>query len=159
MSAETRTSTAPVTFLYFVARKEHMDDNVIDTFNSELGMLKTVTDSIPVGLCYIHKRKFLWVNKFMLKLTGYTQRELLGAYTRMIYESDEEYERMEKMLSTTLNGVITNVVCKNGKKVKVMIHAISNTPLYGNIDFNLPIVKTFSVIPDEIADLIIKGCS
>jgi PAS domain S-box-containing protein len=131
-----------------------------DTLNSELGMLRTITDKLPIGLCYVHLREFLWVNQFMLDLTGYTQGELLGTKTRRIYESDTEYERIEKLLTTAKAGVVTRVVKKDGSKVNVMIHAITDEYVgLSAKDFTKPLVKTFSVIPDDIATMLQKGCT
>jgi len=133
---------------------------IIDTLDSELGMLRAITRSLPIGLCYVHLREFLWVNQFMLDMTGYTQGELLGTKTRRIYESDEEYNRIEKLLTTSKAGVVTNIVKKDGSKVTVMIHAITDENINPDAgDFKKPLVKTFSVIPNEIAKLLANGCN
>jgi PAS domain-containing protein len=128
------------------------------SYSSEFLMMKKVLSNLPIGLCYVYKREFLWTNEFMLNLTGYTQEELLHQKTRVLYESDEEYERVETQLTTEKAGVITKIIKKGGSQVTVMIHAISNELVDSTRGFQLPLVKTFSIVPDDIAKLITNGC-
>lgn len=122
--------------------------------NYEYMMMKKVLADLPIGVCYVHNRVFLWVNEFMINLLGYTFDELIAQKTRMIYESEEEFERVGKSLYKDKAGVITKVIRKDGTRVIVMIHAISEEVRQDSGVFLFPHVVTFSVISEDIAKMI-----
>lgn len=57
-------------------------------------MLRGVLQSAPIGIGVVVNRLFKWTNEFTAKMTGYSQEELLGQSARMLYENDEEFERV-----------------------------------------------------------------
>ena len=122
--------------------------------NYEYMMMKKVLADFPIGVCYVHNRVFLWVNEFMVNLLGYSFDELIAQKTRMIYESDAEFERVGQALYKDKAGVITKVVRKDGTRVIVMIHAISEEVRQDSGVFLFPHVVTFSVISEDIAKMI-----
>jgi PAS domain-containing protein len=122
--------------------------------NYEYMMMKRVLADLPIGVCYVHNRVFLWVNEFMIGLLGYSFDELIAQKTRFIYESDKEFERIGKSLYKDKAGVITKVVRKDGKRITVMIHAITEEVRQESGVFLFPHVVTFSVISDDIAKVL-----
>jgi PAS domain-containing protein len=122
--------------------------------NYEYMMMKKVLADLPIGVCYVHNRVFLWVNEFMVNLLGYSFDELIAQKTRLIYESDEEFERVGKFLYKDKAGVITKIIRKDGTRVVVMIHAISEEVRQDSGVFLFPHVVTFSVISEDIAKMI-----
>ncbi len=58
---------------------------------------KVFLKTAPIGLAIIAERKFLWVND-LVNLYGYSADEMLGQNSRMVYPSDEEYERVGQEL-------------------------------------------------------------
>jgi PAS domain S-box-containing protein len=55
--------------------------------------LRSIFASTSIGIVTLKERKFRIVNDYFCRVTGYTQEELKGRTTRMIYLSDEEYEK------------------------------------------------------------------
>ena len=122
--------------------------------NYEYMMMKKVLADLPIGVCYVHNRVFLWVNEFMVNLLGYSFDELIAQKTRMIYETDKEFDRIGQALYKDKAGVVTKVVRKDGTRVIVMIHAISEEVRQDSGVFLFPHVVTFSVISEDIAKMI-----
>ncbi|MBI5251012.1 MAG: PAS domain S-box protein [Desulfomonile tiedjei] len=56
--------------------------------------LKSVLQTAPVGIGLISNRIFKWSNEFLSLITGYSQEELLGQSTKILYENGEEFERI-----------------------------------------------------------------
>ena len=57
-------------------------------------VLRGVFQSAPVGICIMKNRIFQKVNDFWCMCLGYSEQDLLGKSPRMLYESDQEYERV-----------------------------------------------------------------
>ena len=60
--------------------------------------LQSLFAAAPVGICLLKNRTFQWVNNKMADILGYTEEELIGQNTRMLYDTEEEYERVDKIL-------------------------------------------------------------
>ena len=61
-------------------------------------MLLGVFSAAPVGICVMKDRVFQRVNRYWRELIGYSETELLGRSTRMLYESDAEHDRVGREL-------------------------------------------------------------
>jgi len=91
----------------------------------------------------------MWSNKGMEEITGYQIDELVGKSPRFLYESDEEYERIEKVLykiprDAEIIEVETKFVRKDGdtKNVNVRNSLLdSNDPSKGHITVVLDITE------------------
>jgi PAS domain S-box-containing protein len=64
--------------------------------------LQSVFQSTPVGICIMKNRVFQSANDSWCKSFGYSEKSLLGQNTRMLYESDKEYDRVGRELYTHL---------------------------------------------------------
>jgi PAS domain S-box-containing protein len=62
--------------------------------------LRGVFQAAPIGICILKDRLFQSANDYWCKSFGYTEKSLLGKSPRMLYESDEEYERVGRELYT-----------------------------------------------------------
>ncbi len=87
------------------------------------GFLKTA----PIGLAIIAERKFIWVND-LVNLYGYSADEMVGQDSRMVYPSDEEYERVGLELFSQLQehdiGATTaRLRRKNGSLIDALIRS------------------------------------
>lgn len=59
--------------------------------------LKTILDTSPAGIVLLQDRRCIWINEFGLKMLGYdSEKELVGQRSRIIYASQEEYEKVGK---------------------------------------------------------------
>ncbi|MGE4399639.1 MAG: PAS domain S-box protein [Campylobacterales bacterium] len=58
-------------------------------YEEQQAILKAKT----TGFAHLKNRKFFWINETMASMLGYTQEELQGQSTKVMYDSDEEYEK------------------------------------------------------------------
>ncbi|MDD1694687.1 MAG: PAS domain S-box protein [Methanoregula sp.] len=61
-------------------------------------VLRSMLDATPVGVGLLVERVFKKVNNSLCDITGYSEKELTGENTRMLYIDDEEYFRISKEL-------------------------------------------------------------
>lgn len=54
--------------------------------------LNIILNSAQAGIGLVKDRKFIWVNKQMMKMFGYHAKEIQSKSTRMVYPDDETYE-------------------------------------------------------------------
>ncbi|MEN6619933.1 MAG: PAS domain S-box protein [Smithella sp.] len=95
-------------------------------------ILRSVFDTVPVGLCIVKNRIFQSANKAWGEICGYSESEIIGYSPRLLYEKEEEYERVGRELFTNLEergfaSVQTKHRRKNGDIRDIILTA---TPLY-----------------------------
>lgn len=61
-----------------------------------------ILDNSIVGIALIRNRHFEWVNSRMADITGYSVRELSGAPTRTLFESDQAYRELGRQAYRTI---------------------------------------------------------
>lgn len=93
--------------------------------------LKVIFSAAPVGINLFKNRTWIWTNKGMQDITGYTIDEMIGKSPRFLYETEEEYERVGKVLYNSprqmdIAEVETRLNKKNGDIREVYIR---NRPL------------------------------
>ena len=92
-------------------------------------ILRSVFKTLPIGLCLMRNRVFQDVNKTWVENLGYSEAELIGHNPRMLYESEEEYNRVGQELFTNLTerglALIETVhKKKNGERCDVIMTAV-----------------------------------
>jgi PAS domain S-box-containing protein len=60
--------------------------------------LESVFGAVPVGICFMKDRVYQRVNQNWCDSFGYSEEDLLGRTTEVLYENKEEYERVGKEL-------------------------------------------------------------
>ncbi len=60
--------------------------------------LRTVLSAAPIGIGLLHDRVVGWVSEGLTEMLGYSEEELLGKDSRIVYEDDEEYDRVGEAL-------------------------------------------------------------
>ena len=90
--------------------------------------LQTVLRTAPIGIGLTKKRVLEWTNQAMSAMTGYSAEELLGNSIRMLYASDDEYERVgrEREQRLCLQGKLkteTRWLRKDGECIDVLVIA------------------------------------
>lgn len=90
----------------------------------------------PACLGVLKNRVFVNVNREMCRLTGYSENELTGQDTRLLYPSQEEYdyvgtEKYRQIRESGTGTVITRWQCKNGRQLDILL---TSAP----IDIDLP---------------------
>lgn len=57
-------------------------------------LLQSIYKSAPIGIGFVVDRVFQWTNEKLSEITGYTSDQLKGRKSRMLYLSNEEFERV-----------------------------------------------------------------
>ncbi|RKY23007.1 MAG: hypothetical protein DRP79_09860, partial [Planctomycetota bacterium] len=95
--------------------------------------LRGILKAAPIGIGLLQNRTFLWVNPQMCELTGYPEEELLGSSARILYETEEEYQRVgeikyAQIRNSGMGSIDTRWVCKNGSIKEVHLHSAAVDP-------------------------------
>ena len=111
-------------------KTQKLEQSRRDLVNKE-AHLQSILKSAPVGIGLIVERKLKWVNQRMEEMVGYANGELKGQSARLLYQTDEEYERVgqEKYAQIEQQGtgsVDTQFIAKDGSMIDVFL---SSTPL------------------------------
>ena len=77
----------------------HDADEALTVTNN---MLHTVYGAVPVGICIVRNRLLVGANRHWLESYGYPEGEIIGKSTQLLYENDQEYERVGCELFTDL---------------------------------------------------------
>lgn len=80
----------------------------------------------PIGIAYVKDRVFVKVNTAMSTLFGYSQEELIGKSSSMLYVSDQEFHETGKELyaqamAKGLATVETRAITKNGILLDILL--------------------------------------
>jgi PAS domain S-box-containing protein len=65
-----------------------------EALRQKMAELTAIVDNSSVGITLVHERRWVWVNKRMCELFGYTAQELQGNGTRVVYPDQETYETL-----------------------------------------------------------------
>lgn len=94
-------------------------------------LLKSIFRTSPVGIGLVIDRVFKWTNEKLSQLTGYSEQELTGENSRLVYPNDETYafvgkEKYEQINKYGTGTVETQWQKKDGTIIDVLL---SSTPL------------------------------
>jgi len=89
-------------------------------------MLDSILRAAPVGVGVVKEREFEWVSPCFCEIVGYSQEELIGQSSRMLYPSDEEYERVgqekyAQLEQQNVGKVETQFRRKDGSLVRILL--------------------------------------
>ncbi len=119
---------------------EKLADNIAQTLlkrkvQAEVKQHKEKLESIfrasPTGIGMVENRIFKYVNNRISQMTGYSSSELLGASTRMLYPTQEDYdyvgtEMYEQLAEKGIEAVETRWKRKDGTIIDILL---SSTPI------------------------------
>jgi PAS domain S-box-containing protein len=63
-----------------------------DNLRRSESLLRSIFQAAPIGIGVVSNRVFLTVNDMFCEMTGYSREEMIGQRTRMIYNSDADFE-------------------------------------------------------------------
>ncbi len=94
--------------------------------------IESILRATPVGMGIVSNRVFEEVNNRLCDMLGYSQEDLVGKSTRVIYPSDEDYEyvgreKYAQMSKMDYGSVETRLLCSNGTVIDVIL---SSSPIY-----------------------------
>ncbi len=112
--------------------------------------LNSILAAAPVAIGLVQNRVFNWVNPVMLEMLGYERDEILGKSSRMLYPSQEEFDRVGEIKYTLIKnnqlGEIDTVwLKKDGTSIDVNIRS---TPLNSE-NISLGVIFTALDISDR----------
>jgi PAS domain S-box-containing protein len=61
-------------------------------------MMRSIMKAAPVGIAFGRERTLQWSNEYYQRMTGYGEDDVSGRTARLLYESDEEFQRVGKEL-------------------------------------------------------------
>jgi len=90
--------------------------------------MKAVLKASPVGIALLRERTIVWLNEALMRMTGYDENELIDQQVVKLYESEQEYERLGKILYSDLSShgfarYETRWIRKNGNLFPCLLHA------------------------------------
>jgi PAS domain S-box-containing protein len=94
-------------------------------------MLRIIFAAAPIGIGMTKNRIISWANERIPAMVGYSEKELIGKNARLLYETDEDYERVgrEKYADIEKYGsgtIETRWKCKDGQVIDILL---SSSPL------------------------------
>jgi PAS domain S-box-containing protein len=94
---------------------------------------RSLFDAVPAGVVLLSYRKFIKVNADMCSTFGYSESELIGKNTRILYCDDEEYERVGRELYGALlisrrSLIETKLRRKDGVVLDILIGSSATDP-------------------------------
>ena len=79
--------------------------------------LQSTFSAAPVGLCIVKDREYIAVNDTYCDIMGYTEVELIGRTTRMLYENEDERDRVGRALYAPLRDLgISSIETRHVRK-------------------------------------------
>jgi len=98
----------------------------VEALEAREAELESIVRVSQAGIGVVKDRVFTRGNDYLFKMLGYTRDELLGQSTRIAYISDEEFERVGKLVYDQMESVETATseaqwVCKDGSILDVLV--------------------------------------
>jgi len=95
--------------------------------------IRSVFRAAPVGICIMKDRRYQSANQYWCEKFGYREEDIIGNTTRMLYENDEEYQRVGQELYADLQtqgqaSVETRLRCRDGSIREVIVTAAPVRP-------------------------------
>ncbi|MBM4289654.1 MAG: PAS domain S-box protein, partial [Deltaproteobacteria bacterium] len=95
--------------------------------------LQSIFRAAPVGIGMVVNRVFMEVNQGFCDLTGYGREELIGRSARLIYPSEEEYERVGRekyaqFARSDIGEVQTRFKRRDGSIIDVLMRSTPKDP-------------------------------
>jgi len=104
---------------------------VVETLKQREASIKSILKAAPMGIGLVHNRVLNWVSDHMNEMLGYSGDELIGQSARILYENDEEFERVgeEKYQDIEAKGMGRIETCWRRKDGRVIEVHLRSTPI------------------------------
>jgi len=94
-------------------------------------MLQSIFRAAPVGIGVVRRRVPTWTNQRLHEMAGYSERELYGQSSRVLYPTDEDFEyvgreKYPQIIEYGTGTVETKWRCKDGRFIDMLF---SSTPI------------------------------
>jgi len=106
---------------------------VAETLKEREASIKSILKAAPIGIGLVHNRVVNWVSDHMNEMLGYSGDELIGQSARILYENDEEFERVGRekykdIEEKGIGGIETRWRCKDGRVIEVHLRSTPVNP-------------------------------
>jgi PAS domain S-box-containing protein len=106
---------------------------VAETLKDREASIRSILKAAPIGIGLVHNRVLQWVGGYMNEMLGYSGDELIGQGARILYENDEEFERVgrEKYRDIEEHGIgeiETRWRCKDGRVIEIYLRSTPVDP-------------------------------
>ncbi len=93
------------------------------------GILRSLLEATAVGVALSKARVFQKVNKAFCRITGYGEEELVGQSARLLYTSEEEYQRVGEalygMMAREGLGMLEAVIRRKDGELRQVVFSLS----------------------------------
>ncbi|MBI5847292.1 MAG: PAS domain S-box protein [Nitrospirae bacterium] len=72
-----------------ISERRQAEEKIKQLMNEQQVILQTA----PIGISFIKNRRIIWTNPYVEKIFGYEPQELWGLSTRVLYVTQDDYER------------------------------------------------------------------
>ena len=69
-----------------------------EALRQQEAMMRSILRAAPVGIAFGRERTLQWSNEYYQRMTGYGEDDVSGRTARLLYESEEEFQRVGKAL-------------------------------------------------------------
>ena len=95
--------------------------------------MQSILKAAPIGIGLVHNRVLGWVNDHMNTMLGYSGEELIGKSARVLYESDDEFERVgrekyQEIGERGIGAIETRWKRKDGRLIDVHLRSTPMDP-------------------------------
>ncbi len=99
-------------------------------------LLRIILDASPVGIGYVEDRRLNWGNRMMIEMFGFkSEEDYLGKSTRILYASDEEYNRVGR-------AVYQGLKSGEGGRTDALFRRKDGSVFHGHVRISAPDPKT-----------------
>lgn len=107
-------------------KMEAMIQQRTEELAKEKARFQSIVRSSPTGIATLVDEKFLDVNKRLCDILGYTEGELVGSSARMLYQSEDEFEKdrraTDNLGTTGMASSENHFRCKDGRVIDVLLN-------------------------------------
>jgi len=106
---------------------------VAATLKEREASIKSILKAAPIGIGLVHNRILNWVSDHMNEMLGYSGDELIGQSARIVYENDEEFERVgrekyQDIEEKGIGAIETRWRRKDGRVIEVHLRSTPVNP-------------------------------
>ena len=100
-----------------------------NAFREGEAKMKSIFRAAPTGIGVIVNRNIRFVNQRFIEMLGYSEKELIGQNSRMVYLTDEEFDRVgkykyEQIKKYGTGTIETQLVRKDGGIIDILLSSI-----------------------------------
>ena len=115
----------------------------LDALCKSEDMLNTVLQATPLGIGLVKDRIISWTNDSLKEMTGYLTEELYGRSTRILYETDEEFQRVGAVIYPEISAKgQTEIETRFIRKDNTVIDVLLSLAAYDQADLSVGVVFT-----------------